>query len=142
MLHLFEKCFQKRQKKFVRPFKIKLWILFLLFVMNKYLVVCVYICLLQHNDGILDSGSEALTCCFNRRGTLLAVGCNDGRIAVWDFMTRGIARICSEHIHPITSLRYNFTPQLAESHTAGGHTQVHSSFSCGFFYFIEGHLQA
>jgi len=44
---------------------------------------------LQHNDGYLDSGSEALTCAFNRRGNYLAVGCNDGRIAVWDFMTRG-----------------------------------------------------
>ena len=62
---------------------------------------------LQHNDGILDSGSEALTCAFNRRGTLLAVGCNDGRIAVWDFLTRGIARLCSGHIHPITSLSWN-----------------------------------
>ena len=59
----------------------------------------------QHGDGILDSGSEALTCAFNRRGTLLAVGCNDGRIAVWDFMTRGIARMLNGHIHPITSLR-------------------------------------
>ena len=83
--------------------------------------VCIYWCCLslhvdlitailthfQHNDGILDSGSEALTCSFNRRGTLLAVGCNDGRIAIWDFMTRGIARICSGHIHPITSLSWN-----------------------------------
>ena len=61
---------------------------------------------LQHSDGILDSGSEALTSAFNRRGTLLAVGCNDGRIAVWDFMTRGIARMLNGHIHPITSLRF------------------------------------
>lgn len=61
----------------------------------------------EHNEGILDSGSEALTCSFNRRGTQLAVGCNDGRIAIWNFMTRGIARICSCHIHPITSLSWN-----------------------------------
>lgn len=61
----------------------------------------------EHNDGILDSGSEALTCAFNRRGTMLAVGCNDGRIAIWDFMTRGIARMCNVHIHPITSLSWN-----------------------------------
>ncbi|CAI8043118.1 Retinoblastoma-binding protein 5 [Geodia barretti] len=61
----------------------------------------------EHNDGILDSGSEALTCAFNRRGTLLAVGCNDGRIAIWDFMTRSIARMCNSHIHPITSLSWS-----------------------------------
>ncbi len=60
----------------------------------------------EHNEGILDSGSEAVVCQFNRRGTLLAVGCNDGRIAVWDFMTRGIARQLSGHIHPITSLSW------------------------------------
>ncbi|XP_065883835.1 retinoblastoma-binding protein 5 homolog [Dysidea avara] len=61
----------------------------------------------EHNDGYLDSGSEALTCAFNRRGNYLAVGCNDGRIAVWDFMTRGIAISYSSHTHPITSLSWS-----------------------------------
>lgn len=61
----------------------------------------------EHNDGVLDCGSEAVVCQFNRRGTLLAVGCNDGRIAIWDFMTRGIARQLSNHIHPITSLSWS-----------------------------------
>ena len=40
---------------------------------------------------------------------MLAVGCNDGRIALWDFMTRGISRQCSHHIHLITSLSWNRT---------------------------------
>jgi COMPASS component SWD1 len=44
---------------------------------------------------------------FNRRGTLLAVGCNDGRIAIWDFLTRGIAKSFSGHTHPITSLSWS-----------------------------------
>ena len=59
----------------------------------------------EHNDGVLDSGSEALITQFNRRGTMLAVGCNDGRIALWDFMTRGISR------HAVQSPRpsHNFT---------------------------------
>ena len=40
---------------------------------------------------------------------LAVAGCNDGRIALWDFMTRGISRQCSYHIHPITSLSWNRT---------------------------------
>ena len=61
----------------------------------------------ERNDGVLDSGSEALITQFNRRGTMLAVGCNDGRITLWDFMTRGISHQCSHHVHPITSLSWN-----------------------------------
>ncbi|KAI0212336.1 Retinoblastoma-binding protein 5 [Lamellibrachia satsuma] len=58
-------------------------------------------------DGTLDCVSIAITCAFNRRGTLLAVGCNDGRIAIWDFLTRGIASIISAHVHPVCSLSWN-----------------------------------
>ncbi len=49
----------------------------------------------------------ALTCQFNRFGTMLAVGCNDGRIVVWDFMTRGIAKIIQAHVHPVCSLSWS-----------------------------------
>ncbi|XP_041084728.1 retinoblastoma-binding protein 5 isoform X1 [Polyodon spathula] len=58
----------------------------------------------EEADGTLDCISMALTCTFNRWGTLLAVGCNDGRIVIWDFLTRGIAKIISAHIHPVCSL--------------------------------------
>ena len=57
-------------------------------------------------DGTLDSISAALTCAFNRTGSLLAVGCNDGRLVVWDFLTRGIAKVYSAHVHPVCSVRY------------------------------------
>lgn len=56
-------------------------------------------------DGVLDSISLAVTCVFNKYGTLLAVGCNDGRIVIWDFLTRGIAKIITAHMHPVCSLR-------------------------------------
>ena len=67
-------------------------------------------------DGSLDCISMAVTCSFNRCstnpirplnfpiqrfGTLFAVGCNDGRIVIWDFLTRGIAKIISAHVHPL-----------------------------------------
>ncbi|XP_028854717.1 retinoblastoma-binding protein 5 isoform X1 [Denticeps clupeoides] len=58
----------------------------------------------EEADGTLDCISMALTCTFNRWGTLLAVGCNDGRLVIWDFLTRGIAKIISAHIHPVCSL--------------------------------------
>ncbi|XP_026462060.1 retinoblastoma-binding protein 5 homolog [Ctenocephalides felis] len=58
-------------------------------------------------DGSLDCISLAVTCCFNKRGTLLAVGCNDGRIVIWDFLTRGIAKVISAHVHPICSLSWS-----------------------------------
>lgn len=46
----------------------------------------------------------AVTSAFNRHGSLLAVGCNDGRVVVWDFDTRGIARTLNGHIETVTSV--------------------------------------
>jgi len=59
----------------------------------------------QDSDGTLDCVSTALTCAFNKHGTLLAVGCNDGRIVIWDFLTRGIAKVIGAHVHPVCSIR-------------------------------------
>ena len=60
----------------------------------------------QDFDGALDCVSIAITCAFNRHGTLLAVGCNDGRMVFWDFLTRGIGKIINAHVHPVCTLRY------------------------------------
>ncbi|XP_076438186.1 retinoblastoma-binding protein 5 homolog isoform X2 [Babylonia areolata] len=58
-------------------------------------------------DGALDCMSIAVTCSFNRQGTLFAVGCNDGRIVAWDFLTRGIAKVINAHVHPVCSLSWS-----------------------------------
>lgn len=58
---------------------------------------------------LINKSSKKITTKFkkNRRGTLLAVGCNDGRIFIWDFLTRGIAKIITAHSHPVCSLSWN-----------------------------------
>jgi COMPASS component SWD1 len=60
----------------------------------------------------LDSGSVALTCAFNRHGTLLAVGCNDGRVAIWDFLTRGVTKTHANHVHPVCCLSWSRNGRL------------------------------
>jgi len=65
----------------------------------------------EENDGTLDCITMAITCQFNRFGTLLAVGCNDGRIVVWDFLTRGIAKIIQAHVHPVCSISWSRSGQ-------------------------------
>lgn len=66
-------------------------------------------------DGILDCISFATVAAFNRRGSVLAVGCNDGRIFIWDFLTRGIAKIISAHVVPVTSLTWSRNGKLLAS---------------------------
>ncbi|KAI8074114.1 WD40-repeat-containing domain protein [Gongronella butleri] len=43
---------------------------------------------------------------FNRRGTLFAAGCQDGRCLVYDVNTKGIARSLLGHVKPIASLSW------------------------------------
>jgi COMPASS component SWD1 len=60
-------------------------------------------------DRIEDNLDDGMATCsaFNRRGTLLAVGCNDGRTVIWDFETRGIAKVLIGHVHPITAVSWS-----------------------------------
>ena len=43
---------------------------------------------------------------FNRSGSLFAAGCSDGRVVIWDFMTRAIVKIFVGHVQPVTVVRY------------------------------------
>lgn len=60
----------------------------------------------EHVGESLEDGF-AVTCAFNRRGTLLAVGCNDGRVAVWDFDTLQVARVLLKHLMVVTSVSWS-----------------------------------
>ena len=55
---------------------------------------------------LYELGSYALVIKFNKRGTLLAVGCHNGKILLWDFMTQGLSRSWKGHVRPITSLSW------------------------------------
>ncbi|KAL0096051.1 retinoblastoma-binding protein-like protein 5 [Phycomyces blakesleeanus] len=48
-----------------------------------------------------------LSCKFNRRGTLLAGGCLDGRCVVWDFDTKGVSRNLIGHVKPVASISWS-----------------------------------
>eukprot|EP00455_Lapot_gusevi_P019745 TRINITY_DN21031_c0_g1_i1.p1 TRINITY_DN21031_c0_g1~~TRINITY_DN21031_c0_g1_i1.p1 ORF type:complete len:128 (-),score=16.26 TRINITY_DN21031_c0_g1_i1:20-403(-) len=52
-------------------------------------------------------GGFATCCAFNRRGTLMAVGCNSGQIVIWDFDTRGIAKTLDGHQRPVSSVSWS-----------------------------------
>ncbi|CAG5095327.1 Oidioi.mRNA.OKI2018_I69.XSR.g14136.t1.cds [Oikopleura dioica] len=58
-------------------------------------------------DGVLDSTNNTLAASFNRRGSLLATGCNDGRIVIWDFLTRRTAKVILAHTSSICSVGWN-----------------------------------
>lgn len=59
-------------------------------------------------DGSLDCSSLSVCCAFNRRGSLLAVGCNDGRVVIWDFLTRQVAKSFTAHTgHPACSINWS-----------------------------------
>ncbi|OAF70846.1 COMPASS component SWD1 [Intoshia linei] len=69
-------------------------------------------------DDKIDCLGIAVCCSFNHYGTLLAVGCNDGRVIIWDFLTRGRAKIVSVHIMCITRISWNYSGHLLLSTSA------------------------
>lgn len=52
------------------------------------------------------SGNRVTALGFNRKGIYLAAGHHDGRVTIWDFNTRSVARVFIGHVRPITSARY------------------------------------
>ncbi|EFP07546.1 hypothetical protein CRE_26573 [Caenorhabditis remanei] len=59
-------------------------------------------------EGQLDLQNASANCCkFNRWGSVVAVGCTDGRVFVVDFITKNIARTFSAHALPVSSLSWS-----------------------------------
>lgn len=72
-------------------------------------------------DGVLGMAySFGSTAAFNRRGSVLAVGCNDGRVYIWDFLTRGIAKTIPAHVSTITSLSWSRNGKLLATSSIDG----------------------
>lgn len=55
---------------------------------------------------------HATVAAFNRRGYVLAVGSNDGRVFIWDIMTRTIAKVISAHGSIVTALSWSRNGKL------------------------------
>lgn len=63
---------------------------------------------IKKDDG-KDGGcaTYTITLQFNRIGSLLAIGCNDGRVELWDYVTRRISKVLIAHSHPVCCLSWS-----------------------------------
>ncbi|KAI8879674.1 Set1 complex component swd1 [Backusella circina FSU 941] len=75
-----------------------------------------------------------LNCKFNKRGTLLAAGCLDGRCVVWDFDTKGVSRNLVGHVKPIASISW--------SHNGGYLLSASKDWTCIYWDLVLGIKQA
>ena len=61
----------------------------------------------------IEDGDVAV-CAFNRRGNLLAGGCTDGKVIVWDFDTHGVSRTFEGHTASVTSVAWTRSSRRCE----------------------------
>lgn len=54
-----------------------------------------------------NQGVSTTTLAFDRHGNYLACGANDGRVLVWDCVTRSAARTLCGHVQPVTALSWS-----------------------------------
>jgi len=68
----------------------------------------------------LQVAAAVLVCAFNRRGNLLAGGCADSRVVVWDFETHGVARLLEGHTSRVSSVSWTRSSRKLLSSAADG----------------------
>lgn len=78
----------------------------------------------EEYDSTLECFAHSVTAAFNRRGSILAVGCTDGRVFIWDFLTRGIAKIISAHVSQVTSLSWSRNGKLLATSSVDGYVYI------------------
>jgi hypothetical protein len=47
----------------------------------------------EEKDATIDIGSAVNCCRFNRVGTLIALGTVDGKVVIFDFVSRGMVKV-------------------------------------------------
>ncbi|VBB29766.1 unnamed protein product [Acanthocheilonema viteae] len=66
------------------------------------------VCFPEELDGALDTQQGSANCCkFNRWGSLIAVGSIDGRVYIFDLITKGVVKSWVCHGYSITSLSWS-----------------------------------
>nr|ALJ75661.1 RBBP5 [Schmidtea mediterranea] len=66
----------------------------------------------------------AITLQFNRCGNLIAIGCNDGRIEIWDYCTRRMIKYISAHVHPVCSVSWSRDSRKLLSASTDNHISI------------------
>lgn len=51
------------------------------------------------------NASKQISTAINPAGTLMAVGCSDGAVAVYDYETRAVAKLLKGHTAPVVAVR-------------------------------------
>uniref|UniRef100_A0A9J2Q8D7 Translation initiation factor beta propellor-like domain-containing protein n=1 Tax=Ascaris lumbricoides TaxID=6252 RepID=A0A9J2Q8D7_ASCLU len=66
------------------------------------------VCFPEELDGCLDVQQGSANCCkFNRWGSMVAVGSIDGRVYIFDVITKGVVKSWMCHGYPITALSWS-----------------------------------
>jgi COMPASS component SWD1 len=80
------------------------------------------------------SGNRVTSLGFNRKGSYLAAGHHDGRVTVWDFNTRSVARVFIGHVRPITSVSWSRTSRYLATSSLDWLVRVWDITTSAYFY--------